>query len=42
MERKYSVEDMCRYIMFARQFKPKVSLQLCVKLFCSFDKVTLS
>lgn len=27
VERKYSVEDMCRYIMFARQFKPKISAE---------------
>ncbi|GFO11428.1 DNA replication licensing factor mcm6 [Plakobranchus ocellatus] len=27
VDRKYSVEDMCRYIMFARQFKPKISPQ---------------
>jgi len=27
VERKYSVEDMQRYILFARQFKPKISAE---------------
>ncbi len=31
VERVYSVEDITRYIMFARQFKPKVSLEMTYK-----------
>jgi DNA replication licensing factor MCM6 len=27
VDRVYSVEDVTRYLMFARQFKPKVRLQ---------------
>ncbi|CAG5124538.1 unnamed protein product [Candidula unifasciata] len=27
VDRFYSVEDICRYIMFARQFKPKISAE---------------